>query len=98
MRLGYKNQSVIDVCFEVRAKHASVTNLWKRKYMAVTARICTAVLDVTASVCTAKNVECVSLYRLCTDLPFWVPGWETKHLHCYVRYSKYSSLFLSVIG
>jgi len=46
--------------------------------MAVTARICTAVLDVTAALCTAKNAECVSEYRLCMGLPFWVPGWGNR--------------------
>jgi hypothetical protein len=74
MFLGYKKQSVGAVFSEVRAKHASITNLWKRKEMDVTARICTAVLDVTAAVCTAKNTECVSEYRLCMGLTFWVPG------------------------
>ena len=86
------------VCSAVRAKNASITDLWKRKEMAVTARICTAVLDVTAGLCTAKNTECVSECRLCMDLPFWVPGWETEQLHCCVPYSTYSILFLSVIG
>jgi hypothetical protein len=66
--------------------------------MAVTARICTAVLAVTAAICTAKNAERVSEYRLCMDLPFWVPRWETVQLRCCVRYSTYSILFLTIIG
>ena len=71
LRLCYKNQSVIAICSEFRAKHTGIINLWKRKEMAVTARVCTAVLDVTAAMCTAKNAECVSERRLCMDLPFW---------------------------